>query len=398
MYNSKIIIACIFVTIFSLKAKSQFYSQDNMTEAKDMVALCNSFTFLELYKSDSEIIPKGYKKRFTSGVFGMDNKYQIYETENKAVICFRGSTDKKISWMENVYSSMIPAKGEIKLEQELFIYDFSNDKNAGVHAGYALGIAFLAQDVINNIKSLNYDGIYNITITGHSQGGALAILLRAYLENLPKNVISEKNHFKTYAFAHPKVGNVEFVKSYTATCKKGTSYSIVNVKDFIPKMPLSAENQKNMSTKESVSRLLLDESYDVKDAAMGTLNKIFGGTINDVINYTSESALKQISNKVGDVEMPKYIENDDYAEMENKIELIPFVYPRILRDPEILKNDSLLIYHKMNESGEFEDESVYKSEPTLFQHKTYNYYTGFLLKYFPKEYDELKVKYLPENL
>ncbi len=398
MYKSKENIIFVFLAFFCLNGYGQFYSQENTNEAKNMAAIINSFTFLELYKSDKNIIPEGYKKRFTSGIFGMDNKYQIYQTTTKAVINLRGSTTKKISWMENIYSSMIPAKGKIKLEDETFFYEFSDDKNAGVHAGYTLGIAFLAPDIINNIKSLNYDGIYDITITGHSQGGALAILLRAYLENLPKDVISNKNTFKTYAFAHPKVGNNEFVTSYTNGLKKGTNYSIVNVKDFIPKMPLSSSEHKKMTTSESLSRLFLDKSFTAKDAAMGTLGKIFGGSFSSVMKYTSESALKQITKKTGNITMPEYITDVNYVVMENRIELPEFDYPKILKDSEILKNDSLVTYHKMNENGVFEDESVYKNAPTLFQHKTYNYYTAFLKKYYPKDYDNLELKHLPENL
>jgi hypothetical protein len=60
-------------------------------EALDMIALCNSFSFIELYNSDSMIIPKGYEKIYTSGVLGMENKYQVYKKGKIAVICFRGS-------------------------------------------------------------------------------------------------------------------------------------------------------------------------------------------------------------------------------------------------------------------------------------------------------------------
>jgi len=398
MYKVKGNIILFLIIILSLNGYAQFYTQENIEEAKDMVTICNSFTFLSLYKTDNAIIPSNYKKTFTSGVFGMDNKYQVYQTSSKAVINLRGSTTKKISWMENIYSSMIPAEGHIVLQEDTFFYKFSKDASAGVHAGYALGIAFLANDIIHQIKSLNYDGIYNITITGHSQGGALAILLRAYLENLPKGKISEKNHFKTYAFAHPKVGNQEFVKAYLENCKNGSNYSIINVKDFIPKMPLNSRSHKSMSSSESISRVIFDKSYTVKDAAMGTLGKMFGGSLASVMKYTSESALKQITKKVGEVTMPLYIADVEYSIMGNRIELTEFEYPKILKDPSILKNDSLKTYHKYNTEGVFEDESVYKSEPTLFQHKTYNYYAGFLKKYYPREYDMLKVKILLENL
>ena len=391
-------IVLIISIVFSLNSYTQFYSQENIVEAKDMAAICNSFTFLNLYNSDSTIIPKAYKKTFTSGMFGMDNKYQIYQSESTAVISFRGSTAKQISWMENIYSSMVPAKGKIIMQGEVFPYQYAQDSGAGVHAGYALGIAFLGRDVIHHIKSLNYDGIYNITITGHSQGGALAILLRAYLEHLPKGTISKKNRFKTYAFANPKVGNKQFVDDYIKKCKKGTNYSIVNVKDIIPKMPFSPNKHKKMTSGENVSKLLFDKNYGFKDAAIGTLGKMFGGSIAGVMNYASESAFKKISKEVGEVVMPPYIKDVHYAVMGNRIELTPFEYPKILKDPAIVENDSLMTYYKKDENGNFIDESLYKGESTLFQHKPYNYYSAFLKKYFPKEYDELEVKVLPENL
>jgi hypothetical protein len=398
MSKAKGNIILFFLIIFSLSGYTQFYSQEDINEAKDMAAICNSFTFLNLYNSDEAIIPKEYKKTFTSGMFGMDNKYQIYQTEQKAVINLRGSTAKKISWMENFYSSMIPAEGEIVMQGEIFNYKFSENEKAGVHAGYTLGITFLANDIVHHIKSLNYEGIYDITITGHSQGGALAILLRAYLEHLPNGAISEKNRFKTYAFANPKVGNEAFVYDYIDNCEKGTNYSIVNVKDFIPKMPLSADNNKKTTTTSSLSKLVFDKSYKFKDAAAGTLGKMFGGTIQGLMSYASSSAFQQISKELGGVKMPESIADKNYVVMGNRIELIEFDYPKILKDPTLLKNKELMAHYERKENGDFEDESLYKSAPTLFQHKPYNYYAALLKKYDRKEYDNLKVKILPENL
>lgn len=397
MSKAKGNIILIFIIFYSLSGYTQFHSREDIIEAKNMAAICNSFTFLKLYGSDKEIIPKGFKRTFTSGVFGMDNKYQVYQTEQKAVINVRGSTAKTISWMENIYSAMIPGQGEIVLEDRTFNYKFSENEEAGVHAGYTLAVAFLAEDIIHHIKSLNYDGIYDIIITGHSQGGGLAILLRAYLEHLPEGTISKKNRFKTYAFANPKVGNEAFVKDYNNNCKIGSNYSIVNIKDFIPKMPLSRSTN-NISTAESFSRLFFDKSYKLKDAAGGALDKMFGGTIRGVTSYASSSAFDKISKEVGEVIMPEYITDVNYAAMDNRIELREFDYPKVLKDPTILKNDELIARYKRKENGEFEDESLYKSAPTLFQHKPYNYYAAILKKYDPKEYDGLKVKILPENL
>lgn len=389
----------LLLSIFiSQKGFSQFNSLEDIKEAKDMIALCNSYTFLDLYNSDKTIIPEGYKKTYTSGVLGMDNKYQIYQAKNKAVINLRGSTTKKISWMENIYSSMIPAEGFIVLQEDTFFYKFASDTLASVHAGYTLGVAFLAKGLISNIKSLNYDGIYNITLTGHSQGGSLAILLRAYLENLPEGTIDKRNKFKSFAFAHPRVGNKEFVSEYDKYCEEWSSYSIVNTEDFITKMPLSYTEQHTTSV-ESIASLFFDKSSpSVKEIIGNKLGNMYGKSLSHYMRSTSESIHKNLSKELGYIEMPPYNSEINYADMGNRIELKKFEYPKILNDSLILENDSLIASLKKDEEGNFEDASVYKSESSFFQHKPYNYYVGFLKEFFPEEYKRLNIKCLPENL
>ncbi|MEZ5068263.1 MAG: hypothetical protein R2847_07085 [Bacteroidia bacterium] len=104
-------ISSLFAALLLLPMLIQAFSPGfNKEEMRDMIAICNSFTFIDLYKSDEAIIPR-VNKVYTSGVFGMDNRYQVYKNGNVAVINFRGSTAKQVSWLENIYASMIPAKG-----------------------------------------------------------------------------------------------------------------------------------------------------------------------------------------------------------------------------------------------------------------------------------------------
>ena len=42
--------------------------------------------------------------------------------------------------------------------------------------------------------------------------------------------------------------------------------------------------------------------------------------------------------------------------------------------------------------------NYYRQEPGFFQHKPYNYYVGILKEYFSRDYNNLKMLYLPENL
>jgi len=366
--------------------------------AKDLLAICCSFTFLDLYNSDAEIIPAGYKKTYTSGVFGMDNKYQIYKTANNtAVINIRGSTANTLSWLENIYSSMIPAIGKIVIPGDTFNYCFAKTPEASVHAGYALGIALLSKDILQNIRALNNEGIYTIVITGHSQGGALAHMLRAYLENLPANILSKSNKFSTYAFANPMVGNKEFADEYKERfSNKGTSFSVINLADFVPKMPLSYSERKLFSA-DNLSSLIFDwknfnVTQTVEDAAIHHYEKSISG----YVKYTGSSLEKKISSEVGQVDMPDYSDGINYDFMEARIILPPFEYPKVMKDVKALKKDSLRRVKKHLPPAT--EKEQYKGEPSGYQHKPYNYYVGFVKTYFPSEFTKLKKRYLPENL
>ncbi|MFN3403779.1 MAG: lipase family protein [Cytophagaceae bacterium] len=390
-------VVIIFLSL-SIQTFAQLKSGFIKEEARDMIALCNSFTFLDLYKSDSEIIPKNYKKIYTSGVFGMDNKYQIYLNGNTAIINVRGSTAKKISWLENINSAMIPAKGTIITKEDTFNYCFANHPKAAVHTGFALGVAFLRADLLHQIKNLNKDGIYNFILTGHSQGGALCNLLRSYFEHLPAGVISEKNNFKTYTFAAPMVGNKEFNEEYSKLyCENLSSFNVVNPSDPIPTMPLSYNNTNYVG--ENLKNLIFErESFSLKKTVSDGLVLLFEENVSKVVKKFGESTTQQIKKEVGDVTIPEYAEDINYHKVCNVIEIFPAFYPRILKDSTILQNDSLMTVYKRGSDGYFVNKELYKKEPWGYQHKPYNYYVSILLQYFPEDYKKLRRTYLEENL
>ncbi|MDH5475513.1 MAG: hypothetical protein OEX22_07480 [Cyclobacteriaceae bacterium] len=367
-------------------------------EAKEMIAICNSFTFLDLYGSDKEIIPKGYKKEYTSGIHGMDNKFQVYTKGKTGIINLRGSTDKMMSWMENIYSAMIPAQGSIKMQDSKFDYIFAKDTAAAVHAGYALGIAFLSESLVFQIKYLNAMGIYDFILTGHSQGGSLAIMLRAYLENLPKEVISPKNKFKNYVFAHPMVGNRVFAEEYVQRFSSNNSnFSIINSADPIPKLPVTYV-EGNFFSAENISSFFDNGTIDKRSVLMSLFMQKYEPTVTSYVQSISKSLTNQITNELGKVDMPEYVEDINYKPIEPRNVITPFEYPKILKDSAILQNDSLMAIYKRGSNGYFLDKRLYKKPPTFFQHKPYNYYVAILKKYFPDEYASLPKKYLDENL
>jgi hypothetical protein len=396
----KLLIALVCISFVNASIKAQIKKGFVPQEAMDMIKLCNSFSHIELYDDDSEILPNNYKKKYTSGVFGMDNKFQIYEGPNKtAVINLRGSTEKKISWMENLYASMIPAQGLIEVNDEKINYLFAKDSNANVHSGYALGIAFLSRDLLFHINNLNDKGIYSIYLTGHSQGGALAQMLMAYLSNLKGNEISIKNKFKTYSFAAPKVGNTAFVQEYNELFSKtGMSYLILNPADPVHRMPMSYEEGKLIS-KEEIARILTKESeFNFKKFAINKITNILENPLEKTSAWFSKNVGKQISKDLGDYKIPPFTSDINYGQVGNVKMLHPVEYPVYLRDSSILENDSLMAIYKRDENGVFEDESLYAKGKQFYQHKPYNYYMAFLRMYFPELYTKTEPKFLIETL
>jgi hypothetical protein len=387
------------ILLKSLQSPAQFEVGFSKKEARDMIAICNSFTFLELFQSDAEIIPAGYEKMYTSVVYGMDNKYQIYQNGNVAIINIRGSTDKKLSWLENFYSVMIPAKGKISIAEKAHDYCFAKDEKAAVHSGYALGIVILSEDIIQHIDSLNKKGIYNFMITGHSQGGALSHMLRAYLENYPGKKLSKKNEYKTYAFASPMIGNKEFVDEYVARyCINNTSFSIINPNDLVPSFPITYKDGTYVTAEDLQTLLFNYNSFSFSQFAFNVAVNIFEKKIIEKADNLGTSVSKEISKDIGTVVMPQSVQKINYVKMGNVIEIPPAEYPLILKDSTILTNDSLMLIYKRDEKGNFLNKELYKRESMFYQHKAYNYYTSLLKMYFPDEYKELKMKYINDPL
>ena len=365
----------------------------NINEAKSTIAVCNSFNFIKQFDSAHSIIPERFNLSYTSDVLSMDNKFQVYENGKIGIINYRGSTDKVISWVENCYSAMIPANGVITIDGEPSAYRFSNDSIAAVHAGYGLTVVVLSKVIKEQITTLNSKGIYDIIITGHSQGGALATLTRAYLENLPKGALSSKNIYKTYAYAQPMSGNKEFASEYNAKFgDEGTSYSIINPNDPVPRLPFNYEEE-TLITKDKIKGWIFgDDEFKAKDLGKDAFIRLFERGIKSYIKNTNSLVNKILSVKFGKIEMPEFVNDINYYPTGNLKEIEAFEYPKIEVDVSELTEEEL------EELTQGEDGKWYKTETKFFQHSTYNYYVGVLKAWDEVSFENLEMRYLESDL
>jgi hypothetical protein len=188
--------------------------------------------------------PSDSKLWYRSPVVGLENRWSLYlRKDSVAIICIRGTTASKESWMANFYSAMVPATGILRLsDTDTFRYHLADNPKAGVHVGWLLSTAYLAKTIVPEIDSFYKSGIKRFIITGHSQGGAIAYLMTAYLYQLRKeNVIAGDIQFKTYCSAGPKPGNLFFAYDYEHTTSGGWAYNVVNTADWVPETPVTIQ-------------------------------------------------------------------------------------------------------------------------------------------------------------
>ncbi len=401
MRSSSLLSFALIATLLSMRhdASAQLTLGFDPAEARDLIALCATHTFQDLYGDDSAIIPAGYVRVYESPVMGMDNKFQLFRKGDMAVLEIRGSTANPMSWMENVQAAMIPAQGTIRINERPFKYRFAKDTAASVHAGYTLGLACLANDMLARLNSLAENGVRDVLLTGHSQGGALTLLLRAYLHHLPKGVVDKRLRFKTYAFAHPMVGNKVFVEEFTAAMASGLGcHIIVNPADPVTHMPLTYDDGRLVSAERVFAVMTGREELDLKGRARSAAIRLFRNTLSGLSTAISESVEKRVAGTVGDVEMPPYRAEINYMPMPSRVEIPPFAYPVMLKDSTILDDPDRMRAEPRDKDGRFLNEELYYKEPMFYQHKPYNYHVGVLQRWHPMEYGALEKKWLPENL
>ena len=208
--------------------------------------------FNDTIKGDHTPVPKQFALVYRSPEGPLKNRWDLW-VNNKgiAVISIRGTTKAQESWLENFYAAMVPANGELHLsDSSSFVYHLATNPRAGVHVGWLLGLADLSKTILPKIYWLyQAKNIKNYIIIGHSQGAAIACLLRSYLGDLQnKQLLAQDITIKTYCSAAPKPGNVYYSYDFDYLTRNGWALSVINAADWVPQTPFSIQTIDDFNT------------------------------------------------------------------------------------------------------------------------------------------------------
>lgn len=186
-----------------------------------------------------------YKMEYRSPEIGLLNRWTLYlRNDNIGCIDIRGTVNRAPSWVANFYAAMIPATGSLQLnDSSTFSYRLASDSKAMVHAGWALALAYLGPDIVQKInKYYKEKNVKEYFVFGHSQGGAIAFLLRSYLHyEIQKGNLPNDLKIKTYCSAAPKPGNMYYAYDFDFITRNNWAFTIVNAYDWVPESPFTVQ-------------------------------------------------------------------------------------------------------------------------------------------------------------
>lgn len=278
-------------------------------------------------------LPEPQHSRFVyrSPEMGLENRWDLWMRDDKvAIISIRGTTASKESWLANFYAAMVPATGTLQLgPNHSFNYRLADNPRAAVHIGWLLSTAYLSQDILPRIDSVYRNGVKDVIIMGHSQGGAIAYLVTAYCYQLQKQGrLPADIRFKTYCSAGPKPGNLYFAYEYEAMTQGGWAFNVVNSADWVPETPMSIQtvDDYNKTNLFAVAPALIrKQKFPINWVGKYAFNRLRNPARTAqrrYERYLGKMVSKQVRKQLPQFIPPAYYPSNDYVRTGNMIVLL----------------------------------------------------------------------------
>nr|AXY40399.1 lipase 1307 [uncultured organism] len=161
-----------------------------------------------------------------------------------------------------------------------WIIDFTVHRNAdGVHEGFHGAVQSIWKPIAKILGRDGEAGTRRILITGHSLGGALAVLAAHRL--IKEGVVEPERLLGVYTYGMPRVGDAEFAANYAATGDlERRTYRFIHGEDIVPQVPPMEEpfNFRHVGRSLQVAHggLFQNSQFDAIGATPFSLTGIFG--------------------------------------------------------------------------------------------------------------------------
>lgn len=322
----------VFSILFGFNAKAQLKPGFDAQEYLELLRVSRQQTDSPI-KSDQTPKPLQYHRIYRSAIGPLLNRWELWTANNKtAVISIRGTTADQVSWLENFYAAMVQATGHLHIDDSTtFAYHLAESPKASVHIGWLLGMAYLSKTIIPQIKSLyQKQGIKSFIIMGHSQGAAIAFLLRSHLAWLQQQkIIPADIIIKTYCSAPPKPGNLYYAYDYNYLTRGGWGIAITNAADWVPQTPFSIQTLNDITKPNPFGNIdagVKGQSFLVKLYIKHVYNRLRKPPLRAVKNnqkYLGHMVYKFIKKSLPQFKEPEYAPNNLYVSCGIPIILMP---------------------------------------------------------------------------
>ena len=177
------------------------------------------------YKSDEELETDIEKKTCQAKQWGFDNFAYAYSHEKNILALIMGNrTDIIVAFRGTVSNNFSNWLTDIQLRPVPF------GSFGKVHKGFRDALDSVWPEIRSHI---GFTENRNVRLTGHSLGGALALLAGArFIDEYSENLVKE-----IYTFGQPRTGDKDFKQAVNQSYLNGCVYKFANYNDMVTVVP-----------------------------------------------------------------------------------------------------------------------------------------------------------------
>lgn len=206
--------------------------------------------------------PMGQRSSWIGYVAVCDDRREIARMGRRDIVISLRGTATCLEWAENMRAQLAPYDGNEEHVESGFL---SLYRTRGAHVD---SLAESVREEVRRLKEMYKGETLSITVTGHSLGAALALLVADDVSNAEDDVA-----VAVFSFGGPRVGNKAFGERITR--KKVKVLRIVNSQDVITRVPgilVSQEMEEQLSNSKVGNMLMLGYSHVGSELRVDTKN------------------------------------------------------------------------------------------------------------------------------